>query len=475
MALNFDATINDVSFSAQLAAMERRVVGLGSSVQRESSQIDRSFQRLGQLAAGYFSFQALQQLPAQILKVRSDFQQLEIAFATMLRSKAKADEFLREAVQYAANTPFSVKEVATGAKQLLAYGFAAKEIIPTLSRLGDISAGLGLPLERLTFLYGSTRTQGRLFAQDLNQFVGSGIPLIAELAKQFGVSEDKVRGLVEQGRVGFPEVKKAIEGLTTGSGLFAGTLDAQSKSLSALQERLSDAFDKTLNDIGKKNEGLVADVLNTATEAVGHYQEIIDVLSVVAATYGTYKAAVLLVSVAQRAQLVLLQSIALEQGLAALSGEVLTAQQARQAVVSKLLQRAQASLNATMLANPYVLVATALAALVTAYFVFREEVQEVKSATELLSDAQKNVTTDAKAQGSEVRTLISILQNQTVAESERLKAYDKLNGITPDILKGLDFQQAKTANLTQATNEYLVSLRKRIQLEATQAGLKVCL
>ncbi len=470
--LSFNAEVNDVNFRQTLDAMERRIQGVASTTVQASNTIDKQFSRLGQLAAGYFSFQALSQLPAQILKVRGEFQQLEIAFTTMLRSKTKADALLADLVQTAATTPFGLKDIASGAKQLLAYGSSAGSVVNEIRTLGDVAAGTAVPINDLTYLYGTLRSQGRAYAVDIRQFAGRGIPIYAELAKVLGVSVDKVNDFVSAGKVGFKEVEQAFKNMTTEGGLFQGTLDAQSKSLIGLKERLSDAFDIALNDIGKANEGIITGVISTAADAVTHYQDIIDILKVVAVTYGTYKAAILLVSVVERGRLILLQSIALEQGLAALAGEVLTAQQARQIVVSKLLQQAQASLNATMLANPYVLVATAIAALITAYFVLGDEVTKVKSAQELLAEGNKGVSTELRTQGSEVKTLIGVLQNQNVAESERLKAYDKLVTISPRVVQGLDFQAAKTADLTRATNEYLASLKQKIRLEAAQNGLK---
>ncbi|WP_461043701.1 tape measure protein [Spirosoma harenae] len=453
---------------SSLRAMENRIIGLSGTAIRETKLIDDSFRRLGQLAVGAFAFSGLSDLPQQILKVRSEFQQLEISMTTMLKNKALANDLLRQVVQYAGETPFSVKETATGAKQLLAYGFAAKDLIPILKTLGNVSAVLNLPLERLIYLYGTTKTQGRLFASDLNQFVSSGIPLISELAKQFSVSEESVRKLVEEGRVGFPQVKKALKSLTTGSGLFAGTLDAQSKSLNALKERLGDAYEKMLNDIGKKNEGLAADVFSVATEVVEHYQEVVDTLKVLAGAYGGAKAATVLYGIAQKSNFAITAAQAIAQAQAANATGFLTISQTKAAASTALLTRAQAALNGVMRINPIVLIGTAIAALVTSYLVFKDEVEEVKTAQELLAGIAKTTSDRFATQKAEVVSLISTLKNQNIAESTRLRAYNQLNEISPKIINGLSFQQAKTADLTATLNEYLASLKQKIKLEAGQ-------
>lgn len=470
--LSFEATINDSNYQSRLNAMERRVLGFTNTAVQQANRFESAFQNLGRLAVGAFAFTQLAQLPQELLQVRGEFQQLEIAFTTMLRSKSKADAFLKEGVAFAATSPFSLKDIGTGQKQLLAYGFSVDEIIPSLKRLGDISAGLGLPLERLTYLYGTTKTQGRLFAQDLNQFVGSGIPLIGELAKQFGVTEDKVRKLVEEGKVGFAEVKKAIESMTTGSGIFAGTLDAQSKSLLGLKEKLGDAYAAMLNEIGKQNEGLIADLINTATDVVQNYQKVIDIVVVLVASYGAYKAATVLASVAQLAQIPITEAQAIAQAQAANAMGFLTLSQTRAAASTALLTRAQAALNGVMNINPVILIGTALAALATAYFVFREETVKIKTAQELLSESTKQTLANFRQQSGEVQNLIGVIKNQNIAESERIKAYDRLKAIAPDIVRGLDFQRAKTADLTQELNLYLVSLEKKIRLESASSALR---
>ena len=154
---------------------------------------------------------------------------------------------MQQLVHTAATTPFGLEDVAQGAKQLLAYGFEAEKVNETLIRLGDIAAGLSIPLNDLVYLYGTTMSQGRLYTQDLNQFTGRGIPMIAELAKQFGVAKSKVKELVEEGKVGFPEVQKVIESLTDEGGKFGGLMEAQSKTITGQISNIEDAVSMMFN------------------------------------------------------------------------------------------------------------------------------------------------------------------------------------------------------------------------------------
>jgi tape measure domain-containing protein len=470
--LHYDAVIETANWTNSLTRMERQMLGLTSTVTKQSNLIDQQFARIGQLAAGYLSFQTLASLPAQIVKVRSEFQSLEIAFTTMLRSKTKADALLTEVVQAAGETPFGLKDIAAGAKQLLAYGSSAQNVVGEIRMLGDVAAGVSVPIGDLIYLYGTLRSQGRAYAVDIRQFAGRGIPIYQSLADVLGVSVDKVNDFVSAGKVGFKEVEQAFKAMTSTGGLFNGTLEAQSKSLNGLKERLGDAFDVMLNDIGKANEGIIASGLTGATSLVQNYQDVIDILKVAVGTYGAYKTAIIVASVAQQASTVFLETYKVQQSLATLAGEALTVSQLRQATAATLLSRAQAALNSTMLANPAILLATAIAGLTVAYFTYHDEIDEVKTAQQLLVTSADEVSGKLQKQSEEIRTLVDVIQNQNVAESERLKAYEKLNGIAPDILKGLDFQAAKTANLTKVTNEYLVSLRQRHALEINDSATK---
>lgn len=174
------------------------------------------------------------------IQYNSSIEQTTISLGTMLGSQEKATKLIREMTEFAARTPFEFEGLAEATKQLVAYGFGAEDIIPTMTRLGDVSAALGIPINDIAYLYGTARVQGRLFMQDINQMTNRGIPIIGELAKQFGVSEAEVRKLVEAGKVGFPEVEKAFKALTDEGGKFGGLMEAQSKSFAGQWSTIKD-------------------------------------------------------------------------------------------------------------------------------------------------------------------------------------------------------------------------------------------
>lgn len=180
------------------------------------------------------------------LSLASEMEQAETQFATMLKDTTAAKRLLAELQQFAASTPFQFPELADAGRKLLAFGVAAGDVQGELRRIGDISAGIGAPIGEIAEIYGKARVQGRLFMEDINQLTGRGIPIIQELAKQFGVAESEVRKLVEDGAVNFGNLQQAFASLTSESGQFGGGMKALSNTLagqfSTLKDNITAAF-----------------------------------------------------------------------------------------------------------------------------------------------------------------------------------------------------------------------------------------
>jgi tape measure domain-containing protein len=161
----------------------------------------------------------------------ANFEQTKVAFATLIGDAPKAEETLARLRELGAETPFEFPELADAGRKLIAFGESADSVPDTLRRIGDISAGVQAPINEIAELCGKARVQGRLFGEDINQLTGRGIPIIQELAKQFGVSDSQVKKLVETGKVGFPNIERAFIDMTSEGGKFAGMMAAQSTNL----------------------------------------------------------------------------------------------------------------------------------------------------------------------------------------------------------------------------------------------------
>jgi tape measure domain-containing protein len=189
-------------------------------------------------------------LGKQMIDAAAQFEQTKVAFTTMLGSAEKANTLLRDLAEFAATTPFQIEDVEKGAKQLLAYGFSAGEITKQLRMLGDVSAGLSVPLEQIVYAYGQVRAAGQLYGTELRQFVNAGVPILAQLAKQFDVTTAEAKKMVEEGKVGFNDVEKAFAGMSGEGGRFFNLMEAQSKTLLGRISNLKDSWNIFLREEG---------------------------------------------------------------------------------------------------------------------------------------------------------------------------------------------------------------------------------
>lgn len=303
-ALAFQASLDINDFNVSADAMEQHVRRVSSNVQAEAADMEASLMDFAQRGAMYIQAylvgQGMTGLLQSIMQVRGQFQQLEIAFGTMLGSESQAKSLMDQMIQTAAKTPFDLMGVASGAKQLLAYGEAADRVNDTLVRLGNIASGLSIPLNDIVYLYGTTMVQGRLYAQDVRQFTGRGIPLVKELAKMYGVTADEINNMVSAGKIGFADVEKVLNSMTNEGGQFYNLMEKQSASLTGMISNLEDSWDSMLNDIGTANQDVFADAISGASYLVEHYQTILDILKSVTLAYGSYKAAIVLNTLATK-------------------------------------------------------------------------------------------------------------------------------------------------------------------------------
>lgn len=299
--LAFKATLDIDDFNVSAQAMERHIKDFSNTAAQEAAEVEESFQQMAQRAGQYITYylvgQGMNNLVSSIVSVRGQFQQLEIAFGTMLGSEEKATALMQQMVNTAAKTPFDLMGVAEGAKQLLAYGVSAEKVNDTLVRLGNIASGLSIPLNDIVYLYGTTMVQGRLYAQDVRQFTGRGIPLVKELAEKYHTTAEGINEMVSAGKIGFPDVEEVLNKMTNAGGQFYQLMEKQSSSLTGQIANLQDAWDSALNSLGEKSEGALSAGIQSATYLVEHMDDVVRILKSVAIAYGSVKAATILASV----------------------------------------------------------------------------------------------------------------------------------------------------------------------------------
>lgn len=388
---------------------------------------------------------ALKGLITDMINVRGEFQKTSIAFETMLGSKEKADALMAQMVETAAKTPFDLQGVTSGAKQLLAYGTSVDKVNETLVRLGNIASGLSIPLGDLVYLYGTSMSQGRLFTQDVNQFMGRGIPLVAELSKVLGKTETEIRQMVTEGKVGFPELQKVIENMTNEGGKFYNLMEMQSKTLSGQIANLGDAWDTMLNSIGEDTQGVASMTIDAATSIIENYDKVGKIILSIAATYGTYKAALIAVELYERR---------------AAAARLLHIR------IIRAQAMAQAALNLVSKANPYVLLATAIVGLAGAMWALHDSTTATERAEKQLNntiDIQKQQLDELKGK---VNSLVSIIKNESASQFDKIRAYKQLQSLMPSVFSNMDIEKLKLLDILSVNKQISEEINRRERIGA---------
>lgn len=441
MSVNLTAVIDNEEAVRKFKELQKTAKTVTSSVITDSDRMDAAMRRiattLGQIGVGA----SLVGLVKQIAQTRGEFQQLEVAFTTLLQSKEKADALMAQMVELSAKTPFDLQGVASGARQLLAYGFAAEDVTDVLTRLGNVAAGLGLNLQDLTWLYGTTAVQGRLYTRDVMQFQSRGIDLAGELATMLGKTRAEISQMVTEGKIGFPEVQKAIENMTNEGGKFYNLMQEQSKTITGLISNLGDAIDVMFNDIGKSQEGVITDVLKGTISLVENYQKVLDILIPLVSAYGAYKAALIGIAAAQRVRTTIAATQAIWEQSKALTAAA----------------RAGRVFNTVIKANPLGLFLSIVSGVVAALSVFVNRTDELNRA---IGENEQAIINE----GKQVNALVAKLTDANTAERARKEALEQLRSLQPEIVRGVDNEAEATKILTERLAAYNEEQVKRLVL-----------
>ena len=438
--LDFEALLTTRDFEQGIRNIENQIRNLTQQTERETSQMDSLFRNLATGIGAYFSVQALQGFTQQLINVRGEFQKTEIAFATMLGSQEKAQNLMAEMVDLAAKTPFGLQEISEGAKQLLAFQIPAEEVVDTLTRMGNIAAGLGVPLSQIQLVFGQVRAKGKLMGDDLRQFTEAGIPIVGELAKKLNTTTSEIYNMVSAGKIGFNDVKEVLFNMTNEGGLFFNLMEKQSASLSGQIANLQDALDQMFNKIGQANEGLLSNGIQAVTYLVENYQKVGVVLSGLIGIYGAYKTAVL--------TQIAVMKIANTYGMY----DVAT----RHLQISATLKQIalQTKLNVLMAGVPYYAIAIgAVVGLIAVLY-------SLDTSLESIEDKLKNISKQEEENKKQAQGYISILKDESTSILEKAEAYEKLIAIAPETFGNMTKEQIIAMDLKEAHAQLNEELEK---------------
>lgn len=226
--------------AAAARAASRQFEQTGSAVRGMASQLSAVSNSL--LLVGGAGLTA----SGAMVKLGGDLEQTANAYEVMLGSASRAQALLTDVQQFAAATPFRLPEIQRATRSLLAFGISSEQIIPTLRMIGDIAAGTQQPIGELSEIYGNAAVQGRLFMEDINQLTGRGVPVIQALATVMGVTANEVRGLVESGKIGFPELQRAFQVMTAEGSQFGGMTEKLAQTTLGRWTTVMDGMGATL-------------------------------------------------------------------------------------------------------------------------------------------------------------------------------------------------------------------------------------
>lgn len=308
-SIKFDTIVETAKVVSGFRDIQNAVHQTAERVEKDGKSIDdviSNIQNSMNIAIGGWS---IGKFVNQMMQVRGQFQQTEMAFKTMLQSEEKADALMKQMIHTAAITPFGVEDVTEGAKQLLAFNVAAEDVNKTLIGLGDVAAGMGLNLKDLVMLYGTTIAKGKMDTMDLYQFLNRGIPIADEIAKVMGLDVTnaikEVQKQIKAGKVTSDVFIQAMQSMTAEGSKFGGLMEAQSKTITGQISNIKDAIEQMFNELGKSQEGVINTGLDIVSKLVDNWETVGKAVMVAVTAYGAYKAVVITLAAIEKARIAL--------------------------------------------------------------------------------------------------------------------------------------------------------------------------
>lgn len=451
-SIKFDTIVETAKVVSGFRDIQNAVHQTAERVEKDGKSIDdviSNIQNSMNIAIGGWS---IGKFVNQMMQVRGQFQQTEMAFKTMLQSEEKADALMKQLIRTAAVTPFGVEDVTEGAKQLLAFNVAAEDVNKTLIGLGDVAAGMGLNLKDLVMLYGTTIAKGKMDTMDLYQFLNRGIPIADEIAKVMGLDVTnaikEVQKQIKAGKVTSDIFIQAMQSMTAEGSKFGGLMEAQSKTITGQISNIEDAIEQMFNDLGKSQEGVINTGLGVVSTLVENWETVGKVLMTVVAAYGAYKAAVITMIAISKAQ------VAWESAKAFLS-------LAKSITTAK---DAMALFNLVSSSNVLGLVLGAVAAGVTMFNLFGNSAEDAATKT-------FKFTESANEASSKVESLVSILKTAKEGSKVYKDTIKELSNIYDNYGIAIDKIKEDESNLVDVKQQEIdksKELVEQIKLEATE-------
>ena len=354
----------------------------------------------------------LKALGSEIIRVRGEFQSMQTAIETMVGAE----------------------------KMMLGFNIQAEDTIKYLKAISDISMGESSKFNSLTLAFSQMSAAGKLMGQDLNQMINAGFNPLQIISEKTGKSIATLKDEMSKGAVSAEMVQQAFIDATSAGGKFYNMSENASKTINGQLSMMQDALDSVFNELGTKSESVIMDGIQMTTSLIQNYETVGKVLAGLVVTYGTYRTAVMLVTAAES------KHTLVEIGL----------------TNARLLARkAQLALNAAMLTNPYVLLATAVVGLGVAMLAFRDSATEAEKAQRRFNEQQEEAKKQEEEHKQKIDSLVQSSRDIALSDLQRGRSLAELRKEYPKIFAQYDIETIKLADILKLKQQITEEDAKR--------------
>ena len=377
----------------------------------------------------------LKALGSEIIRVRGEFQAADTAIQTLLGSKEKADALMAQVREYAKISPLEFSDVTAATQMMLGFNIEAEKVPRFISAIGDISMGEAQKFNSLTLAFSQMSATGKLMGQDMNQMINAGFNPLQAISEKTGKSIEVLKDEMSKGAISAEMVQQAFIDATSAGGKFYQMSENASKTINGQLSMMQDAMDAAFNEMGQKSEGAIMKGIQMTTSLIENYETVGKVLTGLVVTYGIYRTAVMLTTIAISKHTI--AEITLTN-------------------VRVLARKAQLALNAAMLTNPYVLLAVAVGGLATAMWAMSDGTTAAARAQKEYNDIKENVSKREQEHKQKIEELLTTARDESLATLTRQKSLEELRKEYPKIFEKYDVEKLKLEDilkLKQQINE----------------------
>ena len=391
----------------------------------------------------------LKELASHIISVRGEFESMETSLKVLLGgSQQRLDNLMGQIKEYALASPLNTKDMVGAVQMMTSFGIEAEKSIDYLKAIGDISMGDTGKFNSLALAFSQMSSAGKLMGQDLMQMVNAGFNPLEEIARKTGKSIGELKNEMSKGAITSKMVQDAFISATSAGGKFFGMSSEGAKTLNGQISMLQESFDNMFNEIGKKGEGVVMKAVQAGTFLVENYETIGKILEGLILTYGVYRTGLIL-------------NIALEKAMV-ISRAASIAGTTSLSVVTGILQKQVASLNATLLVNPYVLAAAAIAAFGMAVWEVSKRADATSAAQDRLDEANRDVARSAEIEINKLNGLRAELEQAKKGTKQWKAAKDAIIEQYGQYDSRLAAEIDRTGTLTSSYDRLTAAIRKSV-------------